>query len=357
MLFTISSNDLYKALARLKPATNNRELEILKSVLVEVKQGEIELFAFNLSQGISTRIKAEVESPEGVIAIPYAMLSSLTANLEGEIRMMTESSLLHIQSNLSRFKIALPDAEKFPALPIETILTTEFDFAAASTLFRDCIEVAADDLSKQVLTGVCITPTLNGLEMAATDSHRLLVRNSPSVTMGNSQIVLPADLLEAVLITFKDEESLWFATQGNLVKFESATTSLIGRVLEGNYPKYASLIPTSFQQEIVVDTQQLKTAIKIVNPLSSNKTVKLGIKEGALQVYCNSEIGEATTEISIEGYEQDLEIAFDVDYLLGALKPLTGQATLKLSSWNSPMLVCSENYTHLVMPTQVTRNS
>jgi DNA polymerase III sliding clamp (beta) subunit (PCNA family) len=61
----------------------------------------------------------------------------------------------------------------------------------------------------------------------------------------------------------------------------------------------------------------------------------------------------ATTEIAIEGCEQNLDIAFNVDYLLGALKPLKRQAILKLNNWNSPMLVFSEGYVHLVMPTMI----
>jgi DNA polymerase-3 subunit beta len=352
MLFTVSSSDLHRALAKLKPATNNRELEILKSTLIEVKEGGIQLLAFNLSQGISTRIGADVREGGEAIAVPHSILSSIVTNLEGDLEIGSTDSLLHIKSDRSNFKISLPDAREYPAIPVVETPVTEFNFAEIGDLFRDCTEVAADDLSRQILTGVCLTPREDGFEVAATDSHRLLVRNSFVSAISESQVIFPADLLTTVLTTFKDEESLNFAASNNLVRFSSNATSLIGRVLEGSYPKYNALIPNKFQQEIAIDAERLRTGIKTVNPLSSNKTVKLSILQGSLHLLSMSEIGEARTEIPITGYTQNLDIAFNADYLLDALKPLKGEVTLKLNQNNSPMLVCSDNYTHLLMPTQ-----
>ncbi|MEO1182390.1 MAG: DNA polymerase III subunit beta, partial [Cyanobacteria bacterium J06636_28] len=146
------------------------------------------------------------------------------------------------------------------------------------------------------------------------------------------------------------------------VVFELGHQRITTRLLEGAYPNYRQLIPPKFERQLTVDRKQLMAALERIGVLADqrNNIVKLSIS-GTGQTLALSveaqEVGSGREEMSAQVTGDDLDIAFNVRYLLEGLRALpSSEIQLQCSSATSPAIltpVSGLQMTYLVMPVQI----
>ena len=383
MKIVCASNDLKNNLSLVSRAVPSRpEPAVLGNVLIsadETKQ-KVSLVAFDGNLGIETSFNAEVDE-SGSITLPARLLNDIVSRLpEIEITLDVldnrENFITTISSTSGQFQLTGIDAAEFPQLPsVEGGKTIELPIAALNQGLGGCLFAASNELSKQVLTGVHLKTQGNGagdvLEFAATDSHRLAVvatelnaeEAEAQIDLPQLAVTIPAKALRELerIVGDASSDRVKVSFDSQVMVFESGDRLLTTTKIAGNYPAYEQLIPNSFEREVILDRKRLLNSLELVAVLAQkNNIVKFSINSDRSELVVSADaqdIGNAKQSMSAEIIGDDIEIAFNIKYLMDGLKALsTTEIKMQLNQWNQPVIFSplgGFNMTYLVMPVQI----
>jgi DNA polymerase III subunit beta len=289
-------------------------------------------------------------------------------------------------------------AEEYPELP--SIEDGEINSLSATAFIdglKGSLVACSQDETKQILTGVYMKVEPDRLEFAATDGHRLgIVEVYPpeatdetpttdgddalpavsvaerSLSKGSFEVTVPAKALrelEKMLTSTTlsagtsrpDGDKLAAQLEQGQVVFAWGDQKLTTRTLEGKYPDYRLLIPRQFQRQITVDRKQLLSALERIGILAdTTNLVKFSIDAGnsslALSVEAQDR-GNGRELLTAQISGTDLDIAFNIKYLMDGLKTLlTTEITINLNGPLEPVILKplgGIEMTYLVMPVQL----
>ena len=385
MKFVCTQHDLNINLALVSRAVSTRPTHpVLANIKLEVTSNPdlIQLTGFDLSLGIQTSFMAQVEA-EGVLTLPAKLLNDIVAKLpSGEITLDDEAgeNLVTITSASGRYQVRGMSAEEFPELPsIEQGETNQLSATAFIDGLKGSLVACSQDESKQVLTGVYLKVEPDRLEFAATDGHRLgIVEVYPAdsaPTEGDSpaaasehqesfEVTVPARALrelEKMLGSGQEGDKLGLQLEQGQVVFGWGERKLTTRTLEGKYPDYRLLIPKQFQRHITLDRKQLLTALERIAVLSDQTNlVKFSIDNAnqSIDISVDSQDrGSGREALAAQISGADLDIAFNIKYLMDGLKTLpTQEITISLNGPLEPVILTplgGIKMTYLVMPVQL----
>ncbi|MEL6461881.1 MAG: DNA polymerase III subunit beta [Cyanobacteria bacterium J06621_15] len=387
MKLVCSQSDLNTHLSLTSRAVPSRPTHpILANVLLQADaaNSQVSLTAFDLSLGIRTTFNAEVLQG-GTITLPAKLLNDIVSRLpEGEITLDDEAPETEEQSvgegltltltpRSGKYEVRAMGAEEFPELPV-----TENDKAIhlpASALIEGLggsLFATSADETKQVLTGVHLTVKQDILEFAATDGHRLAVVETTNENLNDDeeldsvQVTLPNKALrelERMLAhsSTEDEPVAMYFDEGQVV-FEWQNQRLTSRTLEGQYPAYRQLIPNAFERELTLDRKQLISALERIAVLADQKNniAKLSIDSESQEITLSvetQEIGSGMESMSAQIKGDDIDIAFNIKYLMEGLKALPSvEIQMQLNNNLAPVIfspVGGVKMTYLAMPVQL----
>ena len=403
MKLICSQSDLSTHLSLASRAVPSRpERTILGNILLvaEEETQAVSLTGFDGNLAIYTTFSAEVIAG-GKITLPAKLFNDIVSRLpEMEITLAAtesetdvESILATLSSASGKFRLNGMDAAEFPELPeIEMAETIDLPVSAFSEGLGGCLFAASTELSKQILTGVHLTAlsdappsdrensTVDSLEFAATDSHRLAVvktileqqeedqENPASVEANNKltdfALTIPARALrelERMLTGAKSEDRLQFRFDDTQIIFQVKNQRLTCLRLTGAYPAYQKLIPRSFTRQMTVERKRLISSLELVAVLAQkNNIVKFSLDSEAGQLFLSvdaKDVGSAKESLPAEITGGSLEIAFNIKYLMDGLKALpASEIKMQLNEWNQPVIFTplgGLQMTYLVMPVQI----
>ena len=387
MKLVCSQSDLNTHLSLTFRAVPSRPTHpILANVLLkaDAANSQVSLTAFDLSLGIRTTFNAEVLEG-GTITLPAKLLNDIVSRLpEGEItlddqlpdkedRPLGEGLTVTLTPKSGRYEVRAMGAEEFPELPV-----TENDKAIhlpASALIEGlggCLFATSSDESKQVLTGVHLTVKQDSLEFAATDGHRLAVVETINENLDddeqpdNVEVTLPnkalRELERMLAHSSKDDEPVAMYFDSGQVVFEWQNQRLTSRTLEGQYPAYRQLIPSSFERELILDRKQLIGALERIAVLADQKNniAKVSIDSESQEITLSvetQEIGSGRESMPAQIKGDEIDIAFNIKYLMEGLKALpSAEIQMQLNNNLAPVIfspVGGIKMTYLAMPVQL----
>jgi DNA polymerase-3 subunit beta len=197
------------------------------------------------------------------------------------------------------------------------------------------------------------------LRAVATDGHRLaLCETALAVKSKNSQqVIVPRKGVLELQRVLNDDGVAEVAIGTNHVRAQIGDIRFTSKLIDGRFPEYSRVIPAAPAFAIRADRDVLRQALQRTAILSNEKYrgIRVTVKKNMLTVQAhNPEQEEAEEEIEV-GYEgNDLEVGFNVNYLLDALAAIDGQEVeLGLTDSNSSCLIRSPgnaNARYVVMP-------
>ncbi len=386
MKFVCTQHDLNINLSLVSRAVPTRPTHpVLANIKIEATSNPdlIRLTGFDLSLGIQTSFTAQVEE-EGTLTLPAKLLNDIVAKLpSGDITLDDEAgeNLVTITSASGRYQVRGMSAEEFPELPsIEQGETNQLSAAAFIDGLKGSLVACSQDESKQVLTGVYLKVEPERLEFAATDGHRLgIVEVYPtesetteiasgaqeeSAHKGSFEVTVPAKALrelEKMLGSGQEGDRLGLQLEQGQVVFGWGDRKLTTRTLEGKYPDYHLLLPKQFQRQITTDRKQLLSALERIAVLADQTNlVKFSIDSANQSIDISVESqdrGNGKESLSAQISGEDLDIAFNIKYLMDGLKTLpTQEITISLNGPLEPVILTplgGIKMTYLVMPVQL----
>ncbi len=391
MKLVCTQSDLNTNLSLTSRAVPSRPTHpVLANVLLQAdaETNRVSLTGFDLSLGIRTSFSAEVEQG-GAIAIPAKLLNDITSRLsEGEITLEDESAsvstpgseglIVTLTPKSGRYQVRAMGAEDFPELPvIENVETRSVASLQATALIeglRGSLFATSADETKQVLTGVHLTVKQDTLEFAATDGHRLAVVETTNESLdakdletefASLEVTIPAralrELERMVAHGIQDQPVALYFDQGQVV-FELADQRLTSRTLEGQYPAYRLLIPRQFERELTLDRRQFLSTLERIAVFADQKNniVKVSLDSVAQEITLSCEaqdVGNATESMSAQISGENIDIAFNIKYLMEGLKALpASEILMQLNEALTPVIFTplgGVKMTYLAMPVQL----
>lgn len=353
MKFIISSAILHKQLQAISGVLgSNTTLPILEDFLFDVQDGEITIFASDLENTMSTRVKVESSEP-GKIAIPGKfLLDTLKSFADHPLTFIInhDNFSVNIASSYGNYNIMGHDPDEYPKIPT---LQDAANFKIDASVFYEGINktfyaTANDDL-RPTMTGVFLQIDEEGMTMVATDSHRLVrYKRTDLKSTEPASFILPKkplNLLKSHLGNANGNVEINFNAKNASFSFENQL--LICRLIEGKYPNYEAVIPKDNPFSLQMNRGELLGSLRRVAVFSSKSTsqVRLSIRGNQLQVSAEDlDLSNSAIETLTCQYDgEDMDMGFNARFVTEMLANLnTEQIKLELSTPNRPGILLPE---------------
>ncbi len=353
------------------------QLPVLNNILLQTERDQLKISATNLEIGVIKQVTAEILE-EGAITVPAKIFTEIINSLSGErINLDVSGDQLKISTAAFSGTLNGISAAEFPAIPLSSDESLEISADLIQSSLPQIAFASAVDEARPTLTGIFTQIKDNSLELVATDGFRLAhkkVRTSEK-SPHSFKFLIPRRTFEEVvrligedLKSSNSEQLVAISTSENQnqIVFQIGSTQLSSRLIEGNYPTWEKIVPTTFQTHIEIDRNDFIKAIKLASVFARDaaNVVKLELEKNKIQILSEShDLGAQKTSLDIQSYEEvgdkkeKLIIAFNNKYLLD---PLTSchSKTVKISfSGNlSPAIISpldEEGLQYVVMPIRI----
>ncbi|MBR4152444.1 MAG: DNA polymerase III subunit beta [Selenomonadaceae bacterium] len=330
MKFSCYKSDLTEALqfviraVAVKPMT-----PILAGIYLRAEGSMLEIQANNFSTGIITRIPVNTEVAGEVVVVGKRFQEFVKNMPDDTITFFDEDNTLSIESGGASVELLTMPASDFPKVKTPE---TDHSFKIRTTALRDLIKrtafaVAKDD-SRPIFTGCCFEIKGDTISLVATNTHRLaLAKEQLGESYEDCSFVVPADALRGIMLRIDPNDVENYVTINYSVRYLTFTFDNVfvnTRLIEGMFPPYEKVIPSSSSTKVKVDTAAFKKAVEFVALISKEteyNTVKFTFGDGGIKITSNSpEIGGAGQNVEAEIDGDDLEISFNVTYIADVLK-------------------------------------
>lgn len=363
MRFSINQSELLNALTVVQKGISPRAtLPVLSGVYLETKGDEILFQTTDLEKSVQY-ISAALIEDQGAAVVPGKLFMDIVKNLPDaavHVEATDEGAVITCES--SSFSIRTLTAADFPAFPhIAPELQVKVPFDDFSIMARKVCRVVSKDESRMILTGVLIAVEDNVLKLVATDSYRLAVTEKPlEGDHEDFSAVLAGGFVSDLAGLARTGGDISFALAENQVIVSYGGTVFVNRRIEGKYPNYKQLLPSSYETRCIVKRSDFTGAVKRASLLdNSGSQVKFSINNASQTVQLNTtqEVG-STQEIvraQIEG--NDVEIGFNSFYVMEGLNAMnSNEISLELQGSLKPGILrgsADEGYLYLVMPVRI----
>ena len=310
-------------------------LPILSNVLVE-RSGEALSF-------LATDIEIQITARSGVLAAAEGrpvtvgarkLLDILRALPDGaEVALQHQDKRLVVRAGKSRFTLQTLAAEDFPRLAKPAGESARFELeqkALRRVLALVQYAMAQQDI-RYYLNGLLMVIEDGMLKLVATDGHRLAYAALKlGAQLPRQEVIIPRKtVLELGKLLADSDASVKVEVGATQAAFSFGTVDLVSKLIDGKFPDYTRVIPTSHKNRMQAAREPLRQALLRAAILSNEKFrgVRWVLADGSLKIVSsNAEQEEAHEELEVSYSGDALDIGFNVNYLLDVLNNVSGES-------------------------------
>ena len=365
MKIVCARKDLYEGVQTAARAVSTRtSLPILGHLLIKTEEDRLRIAATDLEIGMECVVPATVQEQGSMTALARVLVEVLGALPETDVALtVDESHTVVLNCGTSEYSILGLPPEEFPILPeVREEVSAKVDRDVLRNAIRKTSFAISPDESRAILTGVLMQVTDAGLKLVSTDSHRLCLHDCPLIeSQGAVNAIVPGRALnELTRIVPEGEGQIAICVSSSQIKFQVEDTILVSRLIDGQFPNYEKVVPTSFTRKLTIPTDQFLQSVRrvaIVARENSNRMV-MQTEDGKLIVTAESgNVGKAHEEVEVIKEGDELKMAFNARYLLDFLSVVETEAVdMELTGEVSQALMKptgQEDYLYVLMPMQV----
>ena len=353
-------DELSQKLGLVARAVSTRaSVQILAGVLLRAEGGRLHLAATDMELSLRSSLDAQVGG-DGAIVVPGRLLVDLVRLLPAQevaIEHRSDEGVVHVTSGSSSASLHTYAAEDFPRLPdLDTVGTFTIERDALLDTAGRVSRSASRDESRPVLTGILVQFEGSRLVMAATDSYRLSVKETPLAgELPDLEAIIPARALAELARVAQGSETLEVGVHENQVVFVAGDVWLTSRRIDGQFPNYKQLLPETFEHEVTLPRGELLDIVRRVGVVVQRTSpIQLRFHEGELTVFARTQdVGEAKESLPVQFAGEPLEIGFNAEFLREGIESIAADdVRLKLISPLRPAVIegGADDPTYLIMP-------
>lgn len=363
MKITTQREELVGRLGVVSRAVSTRATtQALAGILLSSKEGKLSLRATDLEMSLETELEGEVDS-EGDVLLPGRQLVEVARSLGvDDVTLETRDAErdVELRSGSAVFHLRTLPSEDFPQFPAASEDPMQIPAAALAATVDIVARAASRDDMRPVLTGVLVSASDRKMTMVATDSYRLSVKETEleSEVGGELEANIPARALRelARILVGEGAETVEISLLANQAVFSAGRVILTTRLIEGQFPNHAQLLPESYEHDVRLPREDFLDVARRVSQLAQrNAPLRIALKSGELTVAAETpEVGDATETMPAPFEGEPLEIGFNPEFLKDGIESVEGdEVLLRLISPLRPGLLQpgeGEDFRYLVMP-------
>ena len=321
-------------------------MPILSNVLLVAKDNGLAVTATDLEVELVADAEVAVETGGEITVSGRKLLDICRALPEGsDVDISVNGEKVIVRSGRSKFSLATLPAAEFPTVEdIKAGQTIEVKQEVLGRLIEKTHFSMAQQDVRYYLNGMLLETGGKHLRAVATDGHRLaLCEAELEASVDEQQVIVPRKGVLELQRLMSGEGSLNIELGPNHVRIQLDGIRFTSKLIDGRFPEYDRVIPKESSNQLTAERGAFKSALQRTAILSNEKYrgIRLIIRDsGVVMQAHNPEQEEAEEELEVEYSGEDIEIGFNVNYLLDALAAIDGdEVTLSVLDGNSSCLI------------------
>jgi DNA polymerase-3 subunit beta len=353
---------------------------ILANVLIQREGTSVSLTGSDSE--IQIRTTAELAATGAIDSDPADLTTTVGARkLLDILRSMPDGGLvsvghsnrkLTLAAGKSRFTLQTLSPDAYPTATLIEAGLVQFSIPQGmlKRLFSQVFYAMAQQDIRFYLNGLLLVVEGQTLTVVATDAHRLAVATCTSETLAteqpHSEVIIPRKaVIELQRLLADTDEPVSIEVAVNQARFrfideKEAAIELVTKLVEGKFPDWRRVIPQNHQRHVTIERDLFTRALNRVAILTGEKfrAVQFKLSPGVLQIQAqNSDQEEATDELEVEYHNEEIDVGFNVSYLLDCLNNLKSeQIVIHFGESGSSALLTvpgMDGFQYVVMPVRI----
>jgi DNA polymerase III subunit beta len=366
MKITVSKDEILAKLSTIQNIVEKRNtMPILSHFLLDAGKHGSFITATDLDTALKEPLQINVEK-EGKICIPARKMFEIVREIEGELTCESvDEQWLKLKAGASNFRLACLSSKEFPAWPgMEDMEEIQIKAGILSEVIEKTVYAAGESDTRYTLNGL-LFHMAPGVTFTAvgTDGHRLalIMKTLEGDIKEERKVIIPRKAAaELRKLLDRAETKVKVTLCKNHVLFTVGDIQFLTRLIEGTYPNYDQVIPSSNDKKIVVDREAFAKTTRRVAIMSRERSnaVKMDLSDDLITITSsNPDLGEARDEIAVSYRGESMSLGFNARYLLDVLEAMASEKiVLELQAPLSPVLLKEEKNEHyrcVIMPMRI----
>ena len=347
-----------------KAVMTKTAMPILEGILFTAEDKGVKLTGYDLEIGIETTIEADIIE-EGSVIINAKTFCDI-------IRHIPYDKIIFETDEKLQCKIYCGDIEyymtgispkDYPELPV---IINGKDIDISQKILKDMIKktifsVAVNDV-RVIHKGIKFEIKPGEIRLVAIDSHRIAIRKEFIDYNGEElSFVVPAKTMGEIMKLIPDGDDFIKIGLGRRhILFEINGYTIISRLLEGEFMKYESIIPTNYNTVVRTKTKDMISSVERVALIITDRfkaPLKLEFREDELKISTATALGTANDKLEVSVDGNDIEIGIQSRYILDALRAGEEEEILiGMVSPTNPVCIIpttGESFLYLILPVRL----
>ncbi len=328
MKLSTSRESLLKPLQAVIGVVERRQtMPVLANVLLVAGDGELTVTATDLEVELSARNTVDNVATPGEITVPGRKLLDICRALEdgSQVQLSLKGDRVTVQSGRSKFVLSTLPAAEFPLIE-DAAMDRQFAMSQADLsrlLDKTHFSMAQQDV-RYYLNGLLLETGDGKLRAVATDGHRLALSDTPldAAQGAKSQVIVPRKGVVELQRLLDGDDDVQISLSDNHIRVVVGNIRFTSKLIDGRFPDYDRVIPSAETNILKADRDVLRHALQRAAILSNEKYrgVRLEFMTNKIKIQANNpDQEEAEEEVEVDYSGKDMEIGFNVNYLLDAL--------------------------------------
>ena len=338
MNILINTNTLKNALHDIiGVVSKDLSMPILSHVLIEKKKKQINITGTNLEMQITVKVDFLESDEFDPITVSGRKLYEIVRSLDDQnLQISTSKSRLILKTNNSSFKLSTLPANNFPTFEEAKFLET---FTIKQTQLLDLLNKTSFSMASNpdvrfILCGLLLEITPNNLTAVATDAHRLAIssKHLDKKQINNISCIVPRKAILELIRVLQGDKEARVSVGSNQIRVDFKDLNFISKLMDGKFPAgYKAVIPTTATIEVLLEKQNIRSALQRVSILANEKFKGVRIEASNKTIVLSSENPEQeeakeTIEHQSGSTGQNKVVAgFNAGYLIEAINACSGE--------------------------------
>ncbi len=367
MKVTFLTENLKEKLAFVNHAVSTRaQLPILSNFLIEAKKGELIISATDLEIGIIVSIPAVVEKEGEVTVLAKTFFDFLSSFNKEKITLEQKDTNLYLKGEKTKATFQTTPKEDFPKIyDKKGEKITEVEGEKIKKELRNVVFSASQDSGRPALSGVLLEKEGTGVIAVATDGFRLSLKKNIGVQIKSKEdkeLLIPSRVIKEFLSIIDESEKIeiFVSSENNQIIFSQDKITLVGRLIEAEYPAYEKILPVDFSTKVEFDKEEMLSAVRRCSIFAREtaNVIKIAVEKDKIRVSANTpSVGENSVEVDAKTQGEENEIAFNARYLLELFSNINEE--IMVFEMTGPLnpgvfkIKGDNSFLHLIMPIRV----
>lgn len=366
MKLVFSKSELVSAINIVSRAVPSKStMTILECVLIDASDGNITITGNDMRFAIKTSIKGNIVE-SGKIAVNAKLFFDIIRSFpDGNEVIIDESDYnVSINSGNANFNIMGVDWENYPIVPDikRDYYVCLSQYTLKEMINQTIFSISIDETVSPQMSGELFEVIDDRLRVVSLDGHRISMRNVVlRDNYGNVKLIIPGKtMLDISRIIPEDmEDDVYVYYDKNHVLFEYGETTVLSRLIEGEYYNVDRMISHDCETKIVVNRKELLGAIErsvLLVKESDKKPLIFEISDGRMEVSMKSNIGSMREEINIYKSGKDLIIGLNPRFLIDVFRTISDEEiAIYLINSKAPIVIKDDDgkYLYLILPVNI----